>query len=97
MSETLIQLLQSISDTRGFIMFCVVIALAYASIWALVLFEPEKKPRKRRSGGADSGEGGEGEEGEEGGQQQKGKQQQGKQKQQQKGKKAPAKREKQAA
>jgi hypothetical protein len=58
MNETMVSLLASISDTRGFITFCVAIAVAYATIWALFLFEsPPKKKKKPKDA-----EGGEGEE-----------------------------------
>ena len=46
MNETLVSLLNAISDTRGFLMFCLVIAVAYASIWALFLFEAPPKKKK---------------------------------------------------
>ena len=57
MNETLVSLLASISDTRGFFVFCLVIAVAYASIWALFLFEAppkkKKKPAESEGGGED--------------------------------------------
>ncbi|MBT4511487.1 MAG: hypothetical protein HOC20_04670 [Chloroflexi bacterium] len=57
MNETLVSLLTSISDTRGFITFCVVIAVSYATIWALFLFEAQpkkkKKPAEAEGGGED--------------------------------------------
>ncbi len=58
MNETLVGLLSSISDTRGFMMFCLVIAVGYASIWALVLFEtqPKKKKKPVSAEGGDEGE-----------------------------------------
>ena len=46
MNETVLNLLQSISDTRGFIMFCLVMAVAYASVWTLFLFEAPPKKKK---------------------------------------------------
>ncbi|MBW7998069.1 MAG: hypothetical protein FVQ81_16170 [Candidatus Glassbacteria bacterium] len=49
-NETLLNFLNSISDTRGFFMFCLVIAVAYASIWALVLFEAPVKKKKKPVG-----------------------------------------------
>lgn len=74
-NETLVNMLQSISDTRGFVMFCLVIAVAYASIWALFLFEATPKKKKSQQEAADK-DGGEGDEAD--------------QRQQAKDKKAPA-------
>ena len=57
MNETVLNLLQAISDTRGFIMFCLVIAVAYASIWTLFLFEPAPKKKKKPKEGEDKDRG----------------------------------------
>jgi len=46
MAETIPNLLQSISTTSGFVVFCLLIATAYAGIWYLFLFEPAPKRRK---------------------------------------------------
>lgn len=76
MNETVFSLLQAISDTRGFVMFCLVIAVAYASVWTLFLFEAPPKKKKPKEG-----EGGESEAAEE----------------EMGARKAPAKKQKQAA
>ncbi len=57
MNETLVSLLTLISDTRGFMIFCLVIAVAYASIWALFLFEAPPKKKKAKPADDESGEG----------------------------------------
>ena len=51
MSETIPNLLQTISTTSGFAVFCMVIATAYAGIWYLFLFEPPPKPKKTPESG----------------------------------------------
>jgi hypothetical protein len=46
MSETIPNLLQTISTTSGFAVFCMVIATAYAGVWYLFLYEPPPKRKK---------------------------------------------------
>ncbi len=48
MAETVPNLLQTISTTSGFAVFCILIATAYAGIWYIFFYEPTLKRRKTR-------------------------------------------------
>ena len=50
MAETVPNLLQTISTTSGFAVFCILIATAYAGIWYIFFYEPTLKRRKTRKG-----------------------------------------------
>ena len=51
MSETIPNLLHTISTTSGFAVFCMLIATAYAGVWYLFLYEPPKKSKKTPESG----------------------------------------------
>ena len=48
MAETIPNLLQTISTTSGFAVFCILIATAYAGIWYIFFYEPTLKRRKTK-------------------------------------------------
>ncbi len=48
MAETVPNLLQTISTTSGFAVFCFLIATAYAGIWYIFFYEPTLKRRKTK-------------------------------------------------
>ncbi len=48
MAETIPNLLQTLSTTSGFAVFCILIATAYAGIWYIFFYEPTLKRRKTR-------------------------------------------------
>ena len=55
MSNILPNILNQISTTSGFLIFCSVIALSYACIWFLFLFEDAPKKKAQPAQGAEKG------------------------------------------